>query len=60
MVAYTGPLQSLSHERLARIEDGGDVVGPILQEFDYDVTIMAFNIRITLTSADVVFAKGYG
>ena len=32
----------------------------MLQEFDYDVTIMAFNIRVTMKSADFVFTKGYG
>jgi len=30
------------------------------QEFDYDVTILAFNIRIELLTAQYFFAKGYG
>ena len=30
------------------------------QEFDYDVTILAFNIRVQLLTPDYLLAKGYG
>lgn len=30
------------------------------QEFDYDVTILAFNIRVQLLTPDYILAKGYG
>lgn len=31
-----------------------------MQEFDYDVTILAFNIRVQLLTSEYYFLKGYG